>query len=83
MEYDVGREWKENDCDVYEVCVVDFEYAFHLITIKEEGRGAMVARSHGLDGVPQALLRHGRRSVDPVPGGGVACRLGQARFQPE
>eukprot|EP00974_Lingulodinium_polyedra_P055476 5335131-Lingulodinium_polyedra.AAC.1 len=48
MEYDVGRAWKDNDYDFYEVCVFDFEDAFHLLTIKGEGRGPMVAR--GLTG---------------------------------
>eukprot|EP00974_Lingulodinium_polyedra_P080988 7845650-Lingulodinium_polyedra.AAC.1 len=66
MEYDVPRV-EGNDCDVYEVCVVDFEDAFHLLTIKEEDQGAMAARSRWLGGVPQALLRRGRRSAHLVP----------------
>ena len=67
----------------YEVCVVDFEDAFHTIALKEEHRGVMAIRT--LEG--WAVFRRLCCGMAAAPliwcrVGAAAARLGQACFQP-
>ncbi|CAK0883204.1 unnamed protein product, partial [Prorocentrum cordatum] len=82
MEVDVRADWHPDE-DWYELCTVDFEDAFHTLSLRAADRGKMVFKTAAGWAVFRRLCC-GMASAPLVWGrvGAAACRLGQAMFQP-
>ncbi|CAK0835747.1 unnamed protein product [Prorocentrum cordatum] len=82
MEIDVRADWHPDE-DWYELCTVDFEDAFHTLSLRAADRGKMVFKTAAGWAVFRRLCC-GMASAPLVWGrvGAAACRLGQAMFQP-